>query len=303
MPITIRNINKETDVDNFVEFLNLAHADYPDHKDATKEYVQEYIFGDKDFDEKLNFLAFDGNRLIGRGRGDYETKVDGFVTLQIIPEYRSEKIMDMLYDIVIKQLASRKLATIRTMVYGKFPHQIHYFEEKEYKEKIKLFSMKRDMKNPVPKIDIPNMIISVPDLKKEYQEVRDTIDIGFSDTMNSTEEMMMNYDNLLKEDYFLDDGIIIARDENNNMLGACVAAIHPAMKDTGHIPWLAVLKEHRRKGLGKALLCSSLVWLEKKKIKTTNLSVEVSNPNALKLYNNCGFEVKSEMNFMEKKLD
>jgi len=303
MSITIRNINRETDLEKFTEFLNLAHADYPDHKDATKEFVKEYVFGAKDFDENLNFLAFDGKRLIGRGRGDYETERDGFVSLQIIPEYRSKELMDILFDKVSKKLASRELSSIRTIVYAKFNDQIQFFKNMGFEKKFNFYSMNRDMNIPIQNIEISDQItIYVPDIEKEYDNIRNTIEIGFSDTMDCTEEMMVQYDKFTKESYFKKEGIRVLKDADGNMLGACIAAIHPADKDKGHIPWLAILRKHRRKGLGKALLLSNLMWLKENEAIRTVLSVEVENPNALNLYKSCGFEIKSELKFLEKKL-
>jgi len=302
MPITIRNIDKEKDLEAFVEFINLAHEDYPDHQDVSKEYVVKYIFESPDFDDRMNFLAFDGHRLIGRGRGDLETDVDGSVTLQIIPEYRSDELRDMLYEKVINHLAKRKLKTIRTQAYTKFNEQIHFFEGKGFQDKWRHYSMTRDMGQPLQEIKCSNIEIMVPDLDKEYKEVRDTIDMGFSDTMDSTEEMMVNFDEFANEEWFLKDGIIVAKDDKGKMMGVCVASIHPAMKDRGHIPWLAVLKNHRGKGLGKALLLSGLAWLKDNDTKEAILSVEIDNPNALNLYKSCGFKVNSELRIMEKKL-
>ncbi|MDO9536704.1 MAG: GNAT family N-acetyltransferase, partial [Thermoplasmata archaeon] len=176
-----------------------------------------------------------------------------------------------------------------------------FYKGRGFQDKWTHYSMKRDMGKPIQKIEVQDGItIRVPDIEKEYAVIRSTIAEGFSDTMDSTDEMMMNFDEFTKEDYFSKDGIVAAVDQEGRMLGVCTAAIHPAMKDMGHIPWLAVLKESRGKGIGKALLLSSLAWLRENGAKQTILSV--SNPNALKLYTKIGFKIESEMKFLEKKL-
>ena len=69
------------------------------------------------------------------------------------------------------------------------------------------------------------------------------------------------------------------------------------------LPWLAVLKGHRGKGLGKALLLSGLEWFSVQEgIKKAELAVDLDNPNALKLYKGIGFEVITESIMLEKKL-
>ena len=103
MSISIRNINKETDLEIYVELYNLAHADYPEHRPLSIEIAKRYVFDDPDFDEKFIFLAFDGSKVIGRARGDMETETVGFISTLILPEYRSKELEEMLYDKVWKE--------------------------------------------------------------------------------------------------------------------------------------------------------------------------------------------------------
>ena len=85
MSITIRNINKEKDLENFVEYQNLAHADYPGYQDLTVKVAKQYIFDAEDFDVKGNFLALEGPRIIGRGRGDVHANF-GTMIINVLPE-------------------------------------------------------------------------------------------------------------------------------------------------------------------------------------------------------------------------
>ena len=181
-----------------------------------------------------------------------------------------------------------------------------FYLEKAFVEKNRMYAMSRDMSLPVEKPELPEgIIIEMPDLEKEHEAVRDTIDIGFTDTMDdtTTAEMMEQYDNFTKADYFSPEGILVARGPDGNIIGICIGAIPPAMVDSGFIPWLAVLKEHRGKGLGKALLLSSLEWFKgMENINKSELSVDLDNPNALKLYKDIGYEVITETILFEKKL-
>ncbi|MBA3044925.1 MAG: GNAT family N-acetyltransferase [Candidatus Thermoplasmatota archaeon] len=301
--VRIRNLNKKEDLENYTEFINLAHADYPGHKDMSVELVGQYIFGAPDFDEKAHFLAIEGSRIVGTANGDLESEEAGFISMFILPEYRFKGLEEIFYETVAEYLTSKDMKFLRTMVHAQFVGMMEFYREREFNDKWTHYSMTRDMDNPIPEIKISDDItIHVPDLENEYDAVRTTIATGFSDTMDSTDEMMMNFDEFTKEEYFSKDGIVAAKDANGRMFGVCIAAIHPAMKDTGHIPWLAVLKEHRGKGHGKALLLSSLAWLKENGVKQTSLSVELGNPGALKLYRSVGFEIESEMKFLEKKL-
>ena len=65
MTIKIRNLNKDKDLEKFVEFYNLAHADYPTHRTLTAEVIKEYIFDKPEFDEQGHYIAFDGSKFSG----------------------------------------------------------------------------------------------------------------------------------------------------------------------------------------------------------------------------------------------
>jgi len=61
----------------------------------------------------------------------------------------------------------------------------------------------------------------------------------------------------------------------------------------GHIISIAVLPEHRRKGLGSALIEKALETMAKfYNVKSCYLEVRVSNEPAIRLYKRAGFEVQ-----------
>ena len=305
MPITIRNINKETDIQNFTEFYNLAYVDFPGHKDITADIVEKHVFGVSHFDEKGNFFALEDSRIIGRGRGDIHGNA-GSIVISVLPELRNTGIEDPLYEAVMKYLPSKKLKVIWVNILSKSHKDANFYKSKGFQEKKRMYGMERNMSKSVEAPELPDgIIINVPDLEKEHDAVRDTIEIGFSDTEDETTmtEMMVHYDKFTERDYFSPEGILVARDTEGKIIGICIGTVHPAMDDSGFIPWLAVLKEHRGKGIGKALLLSSLKWFKAmENIKKSELSVDLDNPNALKLYKGIGYEVITEAIHFEKKL-
>ena len=59
----------------------------------------------------------------------------------------------------------------------------------------------------------------------------------------------------------------------------------------GHIISIAVDKEHRRRGIGRALMEEALLGLRKRGCKEAYLEVRVSNTPAINLYSRLGFRV------------
>jgi ribosomal-protein-alanine N-acetyltransferase len=59
----------------------------------------------------------------------------------------------------------------------------------------------------------------------------------------------------------------------------------------GHVVSVAVLPEHRRKGIGEALVTQAMEGMRKYNAKQCFLEVRVTNQEAIALYKKLGFEV------------
>ncbi len=63
----------------------------------------------------------------------------------------------------------------------------------------------------------------------------------------------------------------------------------------GHIVSVAVLEEHRQKGIGKAIVEEALKGVKSKKCDELYLEVRCSNTGGVKLYENLGFIIKQRL--------
>ena len=63
----------------------------------------------------------------------------------------------------------------------------------------------------------------------------------------------------------------------------------------GHVVSVAVIPEHRNKGLGKALIQEGISGMASKKCDEVYLEVRVSNESAVKLYEQLGFIIKTKI--------
>jgi ribosomal-protein-alanine N-acetyltransferase len=63
----------------------------------------------------------------------------------------------------------------------------------------------------------------------------------------------------------------------------------------GHVVSVAVLEEHRGKGIGRALVLEGINGIVRRKGDEVYLEVRVSNETAVKLYENIGFYIKSKL--------
>lgn len=64
----------------------------------------------------------------------------------------------------------------------------------------------------------------------------------------------------------------------------------------GHVVSIAVVEEHRRKGIGKALVEESVNGVKLRKCDEFYLEVRCSNTDAVRLYEKMGFAIRQQLN-------
>jgi mycothiol synthase len=120
---------------------------------------------------------------------------------------------------------------------------------------------------------------------------------AFRDHWGHTEERLEEWLHWFKGDYF-DPGLtFLGLDPSGEPVGVCLCTIYPERdkqlgRERGVIDALAVLRGHRRKGLGGALLLEGMRALRRRGCTELVLGVDSENPTgALLLYESAGFRV------------
>ncbi len=91
----------------------------------------------------------------------------------------------------------------------------------------------------------------------------------------------------------------LVAEENGNVAGYIMCRIEvglgdigfSGLKKRGHVVSVAVIPEHRKKGVGEALVSSAMDAMRTYNAKQCYLEVRVSNDPAIELYKKMGFEV------------
>lgn len=79
---------------------------------------------------------------------------------------------------------------------------------------------------------------------------------------------------------------------------SCIGKIHLELsKGMGGIYGVGILPEYRGKGYGRQILLEGIGILMDQRAEGIKLQVEAENENALSLYNSCGFETASTMDY------
>ncbi len=131
----------------------------------------------------------------------------------------------------------------------------------------------------------------------EEQDLSAVIDIN----MSALPEHYSDYffESILKE---LPEAFLVA-EIDNKVVGYIMCKIEFGFSNfrklgfvkKGHVVSVAVLDEHRNKGLGKALMIEGINGSMHKKSDEIYLEVRVSNTGAIKMYERLGFETKSRL--------
>lgn len=107
------------------------------------------------------------------------------------------------------------------------------------------------------------------------------------------------FESILKE---LPEAFIVA-EINNSIVGYIMCKIEFGFSNfrklgfvkKGHVVSVAVLEEHRGKGLGKALMLEGISGAAVRKSDEIYLEVRLSNESAIKMYEKLGFHIKSRL--------
>lgn len=117
--------------------------------------------------------------------------------------------------------------------------------------------------------------------------------IGYPDHRDEEEATLAHW---LESAHIRPDGLFLAFGPAGTVAGICFAQISAERSaqrgtPTGYIDSLGVVPEHRRHGLGRALLLTGLRWLRTNGQTTIELDTSGENDRALPLYTGVGFAV------------
>jgi ribosomal-protein-alanine N-acetyltransferase len=107
------------------------------------------------------------------------------------------------------------------------------------------------------------------------------------------------FESLLRE---LPEAFIVA-EVNDKVIGYIMCKIEFGFSNfrklgfvkKGHVVSVAVLDQHRGKGVGKALMLEGIGGVVSRKSDEIYLEVRVSNTQAIKMYQKLGFQIKSKL--------
>lgn len=233
-----------------------------------------------------DFLFYDDTQLIGAlSMYDFErpTKLEliGFVH----PDYRKQHIGTTLLQTAMKEIQKREADEALLIVNGdsisgkSFAKQINLpYVYSEYGMDCKINEVQKTMKNNI------NLTVASSELLPDLIEIASKA-FGDSATNTSTwlQKMMKSPSHQVYIAFINEKAIgtiTVTEQEQSTTLSGF--AVHPS---------------YQGKGYGKDILSYMVHTLITEGVSTIKLDVETKNNNALKLYTQCGFEIKTKHDY------
>ena len=237
-------------------------------------------------------MYFDGERLIGYiGIGCFGGSSPPELMGMVDPEYRGQGVFLALHNLAISELKRRGCDKALLLSDGRSVSGLGFIQKagavrdhSEYEMYLKRAGARRD--------NIVSDIILRKASNADAKEVARQNAIYFGD--DHVEDGQGTHALLLPEEEEK-RGMTIFLAER---CGQVVGKVHLQLIDgLGCIYGLGVLPEHRKKGLGRAILTMAVQLLKGAGAQEVMLQVVTDNLNALRLYEACGFEPTSVMEY------
>ncbi len=238
-------------------------------------------------------MYFDGERLIGYigigcfGEPDSPPELMGMVR----PEYRGQGIFTALHNLAVSDLKRRCCKKALLLSDGRVASGRQFIQKigavhdhSEFEMYLKRAATRRE--------DLAVAVELRKAVNADAPEVERQNAIYFGDERIDDGEWQ--HARLLPEEEEKRGMTIFLAEQG----GKTVGKVHLQLIDgLGGIYGLGVLPEYRSKGLGRAILAMAVERLKGVGAQEITLQVATDNPNALHLYESCGFETTSVMEY------
>lgn len=244
------------------------------------------------------FMYFMGDQLVGYigicsfGGAGKPLEITGMVH----PKFRRQGIFTSLSEIVLAECKRRNSGNILLLSDRKSSSGQSFIQKTGGIYKNSEYEMYLLQNDPKPGDD--HGITLRKAMKPDAYEIARQNAIYFGDT--APEESSISEEELIQPEVEEMRGITIYLAEKDSKI---IGKIHlDTGTETGAIYGFGILPEYRGRGYGRAILRMGVKKLEEEKVKNIMLQVATENATALTLYQSCGFQETSIMDYFELKL-
>jgi len=306
----------ESDVEAVTDVLNRSRRELPLHLDQSVEEVEAQTFKNTDYNPNGFWLALRDSQIIGYGGALIEKSRieagfnDGWITIEVIPEYRGKGIEQELMRRALNYLTLKEIGTAQRWCKGTkgWRHNLLLefgFTAAHY-EYVMVWKGETPERYPLPGIIHLQHTLFREATNEEVETFVEVFNDAFKEYYNFSPATVERFiksreiDRNIWRITFAKDGSRIV-----GVLKCCESVQYNKENNTkiGWVDILGVIKGYRRKGIGKALLSDGMAWIYDRGMDTIYLDLNAENRNALSLYTSLGFKIDREDTIYREKLE
>ena len=242
-----------------------------------------------------DFMYFDGEQLIGYIGicyfGGAAMEINGMVH----PDYRRQGIFSKLLKLAISECKGRNAGSILALCDNKSVSGLRFLDRVGAVYQSSEFEMYLNQEAYENIQKQTNGIIFRKATNEDVREIARQDHIYFGDDMDEDNEADAENGIILPEDEEKRGNIVYLMQVEDHVIGKVKLELINGI--TGGIYGLGVLPEYRSKGYGRAILLKSIEKLKEAKATEIMLQVATENSKALNLYQSCGFQETSRMDY------
>jgi GNAT superfamily N-acetyltransferase len=295
------------DIEDIVNLINTSNKDDPLWDVQTTEEFPKNTFENDDWKAEGYWIVLHDGDPVGYGGGViFKRQLDhgrneGWVAIWVLQDNREDGIQQELLRRSIGYLRGRGVERAKIWDLKGTEWRISMVKDAGFEEIWREYIMVHkipDLKRPEPPdgLEFESFLLkeSTDDQLNEYMT---TVSNAFSEDEMFTPPTLESLKKW-KESSLDIDRMTLARLEGK-VVGECVSTVELQYNklhnvNTGWIGAFGVLKEYRRRGIGKVILVNEMKWLQNQGMDTLYLGVSLENPKALGLYKSIGFEIEQE---------
>lgn len=246
-----------------------------------------------------DFMYFDGEQLIGYIGicyfGGAAMEINGMVH----PDYRRQGIFSKLLKLAISECKGRNAGSILALCDNKSVSGLRFLDRVGAVYQSSEFEMYLNQEAYEKIQKQTNGIIFRKATNKDVREIARQDHIYFGDDLDEENEAEAENGIIPPEAEEKRGNIVYLMQVEDKVIGKVKLELIKGI--TGGIYGLGVLPEYRGKGYGRAILLKSIEKLKEAKATEIMLQVATENSKALNLYQSCGFQETSRMDYFEIK--
>ena len=312
MAYQFRHAN-ESDIAAIAIVANESRRGQPAHRDKTPDELRDEIYEAVGFDPDGLWIVLQDCEPAGYANAIVESVGDervGYVVIEVVPSHRENGIEQELMTKALTFIESKGADRARSRAFEKDEWFKALLESLDFASDRRFFTMVCARRNlgdaPSPPdgvrfrhqflndagdedlsilVEVLNESFRehygwVPGTERQFKSLRDSTEDIFRITYATKDGRVIGFS-------LLEDSVVFNREHGT--------------KD-GWILTVGVLKNHRKMGVGRALIADCMRWFDEHGTTTVRLGVDAENRDALDLYTSLGFEVAWENYIYEKRL-